>query len=163
MANDERQSETFIREVDEELRRDQLKSLWKRFAPLIIGVCVLIVAVTAGYRGWMWWEERQAAQAGDRFMAALTEIESGDRAKGEAELAAIAAESGAGYSALARLRLAGEKAGGGRQAGGAHRLRCGRRRQRGAAAAAGSRRGSGRRCWRSTPATSPARRSGPSR
>ena len=113
MANDERQSETFIREVDEELRRDQLKALWKRFAPLIIGVCVLIVAVTAGYRGWMWWQERKAAQAGDRFMAALTEIESGDRAKGEAELAAIAAESGAGYSALARLRLAGEKAGAG--------------------------------------------------
>ena len=71
---------------------------------------MLVVAVTAGYRGWMWWQERQAAQAGDRFMAALSEIESGDRAKGEAELAAIAAESGAGYSALARLRLAGEKA-----------------------------------------------------
>ena len=110
MANDERQSETFIREVDEELRRDQLKSLWTRFAPLIIGVCVLIVAITAGYRGWMWWEERKAAQAGDRFMAALTAIESGDRAKGEAELAAIAADADTGYSALARLRIAGEKA-----------------------------------------------------
>ena len=71
MANDERQSETFIREVDEELRRDQLKLLWKRFAPLIIGVCVLIVAVTAGYRGWIWWQERKASQAGDRFMEAL--------------------------------------------------------------------------------------------
>jgi hypothetical protein len=110
MANDERQSETFIREVDEELRRDQLKALWKRFAPLIIGVCVLIVAITAGYRGWVWWQERKAAEAGDRFMVALTEIESGDRAKGEAELAAIAKDSDAGYAALARLRLAGEKA-----------------------------------------------------
>ena len=87
-----------------------MKALWDRFAPLIIGVCILIVAVTAGYRGWMWWQERQASQAGDRFMAALSEIESGDRAKGEAELAAIAAESGAGYAALARLRLAGAKA-----------------------------------------------------
>src|SRR5882672_1283577 len=110
MANDERQSDTFIREVDEELRRDQLKALWTRFAPLIIGVCVLIVAITAGYRGWVWWEERKAAQAGDRFMAALTEIESGDRAKGEAELAAIAQDSDPGYSALARLRMAGEQA-----------------------------------------------------
>ena len=53
MANDERQSEQFIREVDEELRRAQLKAIWDRFAPLIIGVCVLVVAVTAGYRGWM--------------------------------------------------------------------------------------------------------------
>jgi hypothetical protein len=113
MANDERRSETFIREVDEELRRDQLKYLWKRFAPLIIGVCVLIVVVTAGYGGWTWWQERKASQAGDRFLAALAKIEGGDRAGGEAELNAIAAASDVGYSALARLRLAGEKAGAG--------------------------------------------------
>lgn len=113
MANDERRSETFIREVDEELRRDQLKQLWKRFAPLIIGVCVLIVAITAGYRGFVWWEERKAAQAGDRFMAALAKIESGSREEGEAELVAIASDSDIGYAALARLRLAGEKAGNG--------------------------------------------------
>lgn len=113
MANDERQSDTFIREVDEELRRDQLKGLWKRFAPLIIGVCVLIVAVTAGYSGWTWWQERKASQAGDRFLEALAKIEGGDRAAGEAELASIAADSDAGYSALARLRLAGENAGAG--------------------------------------------------
>jgi hypothetical protein len=113
MANDERRSETFIREVDEELRRDQLKLLWKRFAPLIIGACVLIVVITAGYSGWTWWQERKASQAGDRFLEALAKIEGGDRAAGEAELTAIAADSDVGYSALARLRLAGEKAGAG--------------------------------------------------
>jgi hypothetical protein len=113
MANDERQSDTFIREVDEELRRDQLKLIWKRFAPLIIGICVLIVAVTAGYSGWTWWQERKASQAGDRFLEALSQIQSGDRAAGEAALTAIAADSDVGYSALARLRLAGEKAGAG--------------------------------------------------
>ena len=113
MANDERQSDTFIREVDEELRRDQLKFIWKRFAPLIIGICVLIVAVTAGYSGWTWWQERRASQAGDRFMEALAKIEGGDRAAGEAELTSIAADSNVGYSALARLRLAGEQAGAG--------------------------------------------------
>jgi hypothetical protein len=110
MADDERRSETFIREVDEELRRDQLKALWKRFGPAFVGVCVLIVAVTAGYRGWLWWTERQAAQAGDRFLSAIEQIQSGNRAEGEAALQAIAAEGGAGYAALARLRLAGEKA-----------------------------------------------------
>jgi hypothetical protein len=108
MADDDRRSEQFIREVDEELRRAQLKQLWDRFAPLIIGVCLLVVILTAGYRGWVWWQERQAAQAGDRFLAALEAIESGDRERGEAALEAIAAEGGAGYSVLARLRLAGE-------------------------------------------------------
>jgi hypothetical protein len=113
MADDERRSETFIREVDEELRRDQLKALWKRFGPAFIGVCVLVVVITAGYRGWIWWHERQAAQAGDRFLAALEQIQSGNSADGDAALQAIAAEGSAGYSALARLRLAGEKAGAG--------------------------------------------------
>src|SRR4051812_19467922 len=94
MANDERQSEQFIREVDEELRRAQLKAIWDRFAPYIIGACVLIVVITAGYRGWVWWQEKKAAEAGDRFMAALSEIETGDKAKGEADLAAIAAQAG---------------------------------------------------------------------
>jgi hypothetical protein len=116
MADDERRSETFIREVDEELRRDQLKGLWNRFGPAFIGVCVLVVAITAGYRGWIWWAERQAAQAGDRFLAALEQIESGQRAEGEAALEAIAKEGGAGYAALARLRLAGERAGEGAKA-----------------------------------------------
>jgi hypothetical protein len=108
MANDDRRSEQFIREVDEELRRAQLKAIWDRFAPLIIGVCVLIVLVTAGYRGWEWWQARQAAQAGDRYLAALQKIGT-NRSEGEAELAKIAAEGG-GYAALAQLRLAGEKA-----------------------------------------------------
>jgi hypothetical protein len=110
MVNDERRTETFIREVDEELRRDQLKTLWRRFAPLIIGVCVLVVAATAGYRAWLWWTERQAAIAGDRFLSAIDAIESGDLDAGEAALAAIASEGNAGYAALARLRLAGEQA-----------------------------------------------------
>jgi hypothetical protein len=109
MSNDDRRSEQFIREVDEELRRAQLKAIWDRFAPLIIGVCVLIVAVTAGYRGWEWWQARRAAEAGDRYLAALQKIESDNRSEGEAELAKIA-EAGGSYAALARLRLAGEKA-----------------------------------------------------
>jgi hypothetical protein len=116
MAQEDRQSEQFIREVDEELRRAQLKAIWDRFAPLIIGVCVLVVLVTAGYRGWEWWQARQAAQAGDRYMAALQAIESGDRAEGEAQLGRIAEEGGDGYPALARLRIAGEKAAAGAKA-----------------------------------------------
>lgn len=116
MANDDLQSQQFIREVDEEFRRAQLKSIWLRFAPLIVIVCILVVAITAGYRGWVWWQARQASQLGDRFVSALGKIESGDRAGGEADLQTLAKEGNAGYSALARLRLAGEKAAAGDKA-----------------------------------------------
>lgn len=117
MADDERRSETFIREVDEELRRDQLKQLWMRFAPVVIGVCILVVAVTGGYRGWLWWQDRQAAQAGDRFLSAIEQIQNGNTEEGEAALDAIAKDGGTGYAALAQLRLAGEKAAAGDKAG----------------------------------------------
>jgi hypothetical protein len=116
MSSDDRRSEQFIREVDEELRRAQLKSIWDRFGPLIIGVCVLVVVVTAGYRGWIWWEARQAAQTGDRYIAALDTLGT-DRAAGQAELERFAGETGAGYAALAKLRMAGEKAAAGDKAG----------------------------------------------
>jgi hypothetical protein len=38
-----------FREVDEDLRREQVRKLWDRFAPYVIGLAVLIVAATAGY------------------------------------------------------------------------------------------------------------------
>jgi hypothetical protein len=115
MANDDRRSEQFIREVDEELRRAQLKAVWDRFAPLIIGVCVAVVAVTAGYRGYIWWQERQAAAAGDRFIAAITALDEGKTAEGEAALNAITEDGAGGYPVLAQLRLAGAKAAAGQR------------------------------------------------
>ncbi|MYZ48431.1 tetratricopeptide repeat protein [Propylenella binzhouense] len=110
MAHDDRSSDQFIREVDEELRRDQIKAIWDRFGVLIIGVCVAVVLVTAGYRGWLWWQQRQATAAGDRFMAALQAADSGKRDEAERLLSGLAADGYGGYDFLARLALAGEKA-----------------------------------------------------
>ena len=52
--------ETFLREVDENLRRDQLRDLGKRYGPLIIGAVVLFLAAVGG---WLYWQDRQAKQA----------------------------------------------------------------------------------------------------
>src|SRR5436305_1144715 len=37
-------------EVDEEVRREQLKKLWERYGNLLIAACVLVVLATAGWR-----------------------------------------------------------------------------------------------------------------
>jgi hypothetical protein len=106
MADDDRTTDQFIREVDEELRRDQLKELWDRFGTLIIAVCVGVVAITAGYNGWVWWQEKQAAEAGDRYLAAQQLIDGEDTAKARQALEAIAGSGPGGYAMLARLRTA---------------------------------------------------------
>jgi len=105
MTQDDRTSDHFIREVDEELRREQLKSLWDRFGIVIIAVCVLIVAITAGYRGYVWWQAKEARENGDRYLTALETIQAGNVEEGRAALNELAGEGG-GYGMLARLRQA---------------------------------------------------------
>lgn len=109
MANDDRQSEQFIREVDEEIRRELLKNLWQRFGLYIIAACVAVVVITGGYRGWLWWEGKVAAERGDRYIAASNALADGNSSEADTLLEELVAEGGK-YGVLSRLRLAGAKA-----------------------------------------------------
>jgi hypothetical protein len=106
-----------FREVDEDIRRDQLKKLWDRIAPYVIGAAVLIVAATAGYRGWEYWQARQAEGSGDRFIAAVQLSDAGQYNEAIAALEALVADGSGGYPMLARFRIATEKARSGDTAG----------------------------------------------
>ena len=105
MAHDDNTSDQFIREVDEELRRDQLAALWKQYGRYLIAVCVLVVAVTAGFRGYDWWRARQAAERGDAYLDALEAQEQGNRETAQALLSGLS-DSGGGYGVLARFQQA---------------------------------------------------------
>jgi hypothetical protein len=99
-----------FREVDEDLRREQLKRLWDRYGSYVIGLAILIVVATAGYRFWEYWQESRAQATGDRFVAALKLAEGG---KHDAAIAALAdlTKTGSGdYPVLAGFRVAAERA-----------------------------------------------------
>lgn len=100
----------FIREVDQELRDEQLKSLWDRFGPFVIGFALLIVVGTAANKGYDYWRETQAAQSGDAFLAAVSQSEEGNREEAIAALEKIEANGSGGYPILAEMRIASEKA-----------------------------------------------------
>jgi hypothetical protein len=106
-----------FREVDEDIRKDQLRKLWDRFAPYIIGAAVLIVVGTAGYRGWEYWQSRQAEASGDRFMAALALADEGKHDESIAALQELVANGSGSYPVLARFRIAAELARSGDVAG----------------------------------------------
>lgn len=101
--------DSFIREVDEELRRDQLSGLWSRYGRVAIGLAVLVVLATAGYRGWEYWADRQAAQSGDAFLKAVELSQAGKNDDATAALKELASSGSGEYPALAKLRLAGEE------------------------------------------------------
>jgi hypothetical protein len=97
-------------EVDEEVRREQLKKLWDRYSIVIIAVAVLIVAGIGGWRGYEWWIAKKAAAAGAQFEAAVVLSEQGKHAEAEAAFAKAAAAAPEGYRVLARFREASELA-----------------------------------------------------
>lgn len=64
------ETDSFIREVTEEVQQDRMFKLWKRYGPYVIGGIALIVAVSAGLN-WLAWQERQAAaERGGALIAA---------------------------------------------------------------------------------------------
>jgi hypothetical protein len=106
-----------FKEVDEDIRREQLKRYWDRYGIYVIGLAVLIIAGTAGYRGWEYWHQRQAQASGDSFVAAIQLSEDGKHEEAIAALQAIKSEGSGGYPALAGFRIASELAAAGDQAG----------------------------------------------
>jgi hypothetical protein len=100
-----------FQEVDEEVRREQLKKLWQQYGNYLIALCVLVVVGVGAWRGYQWWEAKQAAQSGAAFEQAVTLAEAGKHQEAEAAFAKLAADGTAGYRVLARLREAAELAG----------------------------------------------------
>ena len=99
-----------FQEVDEEVRREQLKKLWQRYGHYLVALCILVIAGVGAWRGYQWWEAKQAAQAGAAFEQAVSLAEAGKHQEAEAAFAKLGADGTAGYRVLARLRNAAELA-----------------------------------------------------
>ena len=102
-------SDTFVREVEENLRRDQAQAFVRKYGALLIGAVVLFLAAIAG---WLYWKDRQAKQSAEhseQLQAIFTDIGSGKTGTVPQRLDSLAKEGGdiARASALfARASLA---------------------------------------------------------
>lgn len=102
-------SEEFIREVDEELRRDRLAVAWRRYGGAVVGLALLAVLGTAGKVVWDRWRQQELAAEAGRYAAAEEALAAARPADAAAALAALAADGQTGYATLARLREAEAK------------------------------------------------------
>ena len=97
-------------EVNEEVRRDQLKKLWEQYSIYIVAGALLIIAAVGGWRGYQYLEAKKAAEAGVAFDKAVELSEQNKHAEAEAAFTDLAAKAPSGYRMLARLRAAAEVA-----------------------------------------------------
>ncbi len=98
-------------EVDEEVRREALAQMWKRYSNYVFAAVFLIIAGVAAWVAYNRWQDSKAAEAGAAFEAAAKLSDEGKHADAEAAFAKVAAEGTPGYQALARMRVASEIAG----------------------------------------------------
>jgi hypothetical protein len=99
-------NESFYREVDEELRRDQMKTYWERYGKLVIAGIVLVLAAIGGF---IWWQNQKVVKAGERgeqLIAAFDDISARRKAAATGKLDALAKSGAEGHRAAALLTKA---------------------------------------------------------
>ena len=99
-------NEEFLREVDDELRREQALTIWKRYGRWIIGAVVGALALFAGY---LWWQndrETKLGVEGEQLSTALDDLSAGRGEAVKPTLDTLAGSKAAGISAGARLTQA---------------------------------------------------------
>jgi hypothetical protein len=99
-------SETFLREVDENLRRDQLRDFFKAYGNWLIAAVVVFLAASGGY---IWWQshEVQRSQAQVEQLAAIyKDVGAGDTSKAPQQLDDLSKSGSKAVGASARFARA---------------------------------------------------------
>lgn len=63
--------ESFIREVNEEIRQEKAKALWGNYGPYLILAAVLLVLATGVYQIYNYWEASKAGRIGDTLLSSF--------------------------------------------------------------------------------------------
>lgn len=99
--------DVFLREVDDALREDELRTAFQRWGKIAIAA---VVALLVGLAGYLFWQQRShgsAAEDSEQLTIALDNVEAAQLAAGAGKLAALTKDSGDGVGAAARLMQGG--------------------------------------------------------
>lgn len=97
----------FFREVDEDVRRERLERLWKKYGRTIIGIAVLLVAGTALLTYMRGEQNRKFETATTQVAEVLQGLKPDNTAEVQEKLAGLAGTLPEGQTTIARLYVAG--------------------------------------------------------
>ena len=97
---------SFVREVDENLRRDQMAERAKRYGGVVIGAVVLFLLAIAGYLYWQDRQQKQAEAGTEQLTGVLQDIGASKVATAPATLDTLRQSDAEGVKAIAGLTRA---------------------------------------------------------
>ncbi len=100
------ETDSLIREVEEDLRRERYQRLWDRYGVIVLVGAFAIIAGVSGYKFWQYWSAEQANKAGESYISALTTGREGKQAEAAKILEGFVENGPDGYRTLSRFRLA---------------------------------------------------------
>jgi hypothetical protein len=101
------QTDHFMREVQDEMRKERLAQVWERYGVIIAGAAVLLVVAVGGYKFAEYRSLKARELAGREFEAAVQLASQGKALEAHQAFETMIKSAPSGYGTLARLRLAG--------------------------------------------------------
>ena len=98
--------EAFLREVDEELRRDELASIWTRYGRWFLLAILLGLAALAGTIYWRYHQDEVAGAQGEKLQKVYDDLAAQNLTAAKAPLDELAGSKIPGYRAVARFSQA---------------------------------------------------------
>ena len=99
-------TDMLAKEIDEELRREQLLRLWEKYGTYMLLAALLVVIGVGGVKYNEYRRTQASEAAGDRFVFAIRDAAVKKTTEAQKAFEDMAATGPAGYATLARLRLA---------------------------------------------------------
>lgn len=100
-------TEALIREVDEDLKRDQFEKLWQAYGKYAVAAAALLILGVAGNELWQHRQRSLSQEESARFSAASQQAAQGRDAASLSGLEGLAKEGKTAYASLAAMKRAG--------------------------------------------------------
>ena len=99
-------NQSFYREVDEQLRREQIGTFWSRYGKWLVAALVVLIAAGIGYKLWHDRQIAKSAAQSELLEKVITDLGEGKEAGVAPQLKQLAASDNPGYRASALLTQA---------------------------------------------------------
>ncbi|MBU6443530.1 MAG: tetratricopeptide repeat protein [Alphaproteobacteria bacterium] len=95
-----------FREVEEEVRREELAKLWKKYGDFVIAAVALLILGVAGYQIWRHYDKTARERASAEYAAAEALLLSNHADQAAVAYASLAKSAPSGYALISRLENA---------------------------------------------------------